>query len=70
MSNPHEIIIEAFSLFAPHFCRESTWEKAKLLVIGTLLTKGRRMVTAALRTMGLQESVSFNQYHHVLSRAV
>jgi len=70
MPTPPEVIIEAFAPFAPHFCREGTWEKAKTLVIGTLLTKGRRVVTAALRTMGLQESASFNQYHHVLSRAV
>ena len=40
-----------------------------MLVIGTLLTNGRRVVTAALRTMGLQDEQSFNQYHHVLSRA-
>lgn len=70
MKNPPEVIIEALTPFAPHFSHEKTWEKAKTLVIGTLLTKGRRVVTAALRTMGLQESVSFNQYHHVLSRAV
>jgi hypothetical protein len=70
MSNPPEIIIDALTPFAPHFCRERTWEKAKTLVLGGLLTNGRRVVTAALRTMGLQDSRSFNQYHHVLSRAV
>ena len=69
MSSPQEIIINALAPFAPHFRRESTWEKAKVLVIGTLLTNGRRVVTAALRTMGLQDEPSFNQYHHVLSRA-
>lgn len=37
--------------------------------MGALLTNGRRVVTAALRTMGLQNEKSFNQYHHVLSRA-
>ena len=40
-----------------------------MLVIGTLLTNGRRVVTGALRSMGLQDDKSFNQYHHVLSRA-
>ena len=69
MSSPQEIIINALAPFAPHFGRERTWEKAKVLVIGTLLTNGRRVVTAALRTMGLQDEPSFNQYHPVLSRA-
>jgi len=70
MYNPPQVIIEALSPFAPHFCRERTWEKAKTLVIGTLLTNGRRVVTAALRTMSLQDEGCYNQYHHVLSRAV
>ncbi len=70
MSNPQRPIIEALAPFAPHFCRQGTWEKAKRLVIGTLLTNGRRVVTAALRMTGIAESPSFNQYHHVLSRAV
>jgi len=69
VSIPQEIIIKSLAPFAPHFCRERTWEKAKVLVIGTLLTNGRRVVTAALRTMGLQDEKSFNQYHQVLSRA-
>jgi len=70
MSNPQRTIIEALTPFAPHFCRQGTWEKAKRLVMGTLLTNGRRVVTAALRIVGLADSASFNQYHHVLSRAV
>lgn len=41
-----------------------------MLVIGSLLTNGRRVVTAALRMVGLADKPSFNQYHHVLSRAV
>lgn len=39
------------------------------LVEGTLLTHGRRTVTAALRAVGLQEDKHFNRFHHVLSRA-
>lgn len=70
MTNPPEVIIEALAPFAHHFCRERTWEKAKTLVIGALLTNGRRVVSAALRTMGLQQETAYNQYHHVLSRAV
>lgn len=70
MSNPHHPIIEALTPFAPHFCRQRTWEKARMLVIGSLLTNGRRVVTAALRMVGLADKPSFNQYHQVLSRAV
>jgi len=70
MTNPPDVIIEALTPFAHHFCHQRTWEKAKLLVIGTLLTNGRRVVSAALRTMGLQHETTYNQYHHVLSRAV
>jgi hypothetical protein len=46
-----------------------TWQKVVLLVEGTLLTHGRRTVTAALRAVGLQEERHFNLFHHVLSRA-
>jgi hypothetical protein len=46
-----------------------TWQKVVLLVEGTLLTHGRRTVTAALRAVGLQKERHFNLFHHVLSRA-
>lgn len=70
MSNPTGIIINALKPFSPHFCQNRTWEKAKTLVIGSILTTGKRVVSAILRTMGLQDEGNFNQYHHVLSRAV
>jgi hypothetical protein len=44
--------------------------KAQTLLIGTILTPGRRVVTEALRVMGLSESRQFAHYHHVLNRAV
>jgi len=44
--------------------------KAQILLIGTILTPGKRVVTEALRVMGLQDSRKFAQYHQVLSRAV
>jgi len=47
-----------------------TWAKAQVLLIGALLTPGRRTVTAALRVMGLGDDPGFACYHHVLSRAV
>jgi hypothetical protein len=46
-----------------------TWQKVVLRVSGTLLTHGRRTVTAALRAVGLQKERHFNLFHHVLSRA-
>jgi len=46
-----------------------TWRKVLMLLEGTLLTGGRRTVTAALRTMGLHHLTQFNVFHHVLSRA-
>jgi hypothetical protein len=45
------------------------WRKAQMLLIGTLLARGRRTVTAALRQMGLSEATHFSLYHHVLNRA-
>ena len=40
-----------------------------MLLIGTLLARGRRTVTAALRQMGLSEASNFTLYHQVLNRA-
>jgi hypothetical protein len=44
--------------------------KAQVLLIGAILTPGKRVVTEALRVMGLSESQQFAQYHQVLNRAV
>lgn len=70
MLNLPTAIIDLLQPFAPHFRRVATWEKAKILVIGTILTPGKRTVTSALRVVGMQQVGGFNQYHHVLSRAV
>jgi DDE superfamily endonuclease len=48
---------------------QPTWSKIQVLLIGTLLARGRRMVTAALRQMGLREASNFSLYPHVLNRA-
>jgi DDE superfamily endonuclease len=48
---------------------QPTWSKIQGLLIGTLLARGRRTVTAALRQMGLREASNFSLYHHVLNRA-
>jgi hypothetical protein len=70
MLNLPHIIIDLIDPFAPCFYGVTTWVKAEILLIGTILTTGKRTVTAALRVMGLQDDTKFAQYHHVLNRAV
>jgi hypothetical protein len=48
---------------------QPTWRKMQVLIVGTLLARGRRTVTTALRQMGLYEASNFSLYHHVLNRA-
>lgn len=48
---------------------QPTWSKVQLLIVGTILARGRRTVTAALRQVGLNEETHFSLYHHVLNRA-
>lgn len=54
--------------FAPLFT-QPTFGNARQLVIGALLSPGRRTVTAALRISGLEARRTFQNYHRVLSRA-
>lgn len=46
-----------------------TWRKVQCLLIGTILARGRRTVTAALRHTGQGDSPSFSLYHQVFNRA-
>jgi hypothetical protein len=48
---------------------QPTWRKVHVLLLGTLLARGRRTVTAALRQMGLCDASNFSLSHHVLNRA-
>jgi hypothetical protein len=70
MLNLPWIIVDLLNPFAPCFDGVTTWVKAQILLIGTLLTPGKRVVTEALRVMGLSGNADFAQYHHVLNRAV
>ena len=54
--------------FAPLFT-PSVWYHAQVLVVGALLTPGKRTVTAVLSVMGLRQSRHFQNYHRVLNRA-
>lgn len=61
-------IIQVLQHFRPAFTRP-TWDKALVLVVGTLLARGRRTVTAALKQMGLHLEPDFTLFHQVLNRA-
>jgi hypothetical protein len=53
----------------PSLFTAPTWHKVQVLLVGTLLARGRRTVTAALRQMGLGDAPQFSLYHQVLNRA-
>lgn len=55
--------------FASLFSKRS-WHSGLVLLIGTILTPGKRTVSAALRVMGLSQEHHFQNYHRVLNRAV
>src|SRR5215210_8209841 len=54
--------------FAPLF-RHQTWLHAEILLVGAILTPGKRTVTSILRIIGLSRERHFVNYHRVLSRA-
>lgn len=55
-------------MFAPLFSKR-VWPHVQVLLVGAILTVGRRTVAAVLRTMGLGGEWRFKNYHRVLSRA-
>src|SRR6266702_3884959 len=67
MSLPNPIIA-VLAYFEPLFTAP-TWKKVVTLLVGTLLARGRRTVTAALRQMGQQMDPHFSGFHQVLNRA-
>jgi DDE superfamily endonuclease len=62
-------ILACLAPFAPLFSRR-VWRYAPVLVVGALLAPGPRMVSTALRAVGLGQVRYFQNYHRVLSRAV
>ena len=56
--------------FAAMFVQQRTWRHAQLLLLGALLTPGRRTVCAVLRVAGLRWERHFVTYHRVLNRAI
>lgn len=61
-----EVLVAWMRPFAPCFTA-AVWRHVLVLVAGSLLTPGRRTVTAALRVMGLDQAPGFAVYHRVLS---
>jgi hypothetical protein len=64
---PNEIV-RVLRTFEDAFS-ERIWDWAQVLVIGAILTPGRRTVASVLRVMGLSEERQFQNYHRVLNRA-
>ena len=62
-------ILALLAPFAPLFSRR-TWRHVPTLVVGALLAPGRRMVSSALRAVGLAHVPTFQTYHRLLNRAV
>ncbi|MFF8799650.1 MULTISPECIES: transposase [unclassified Methylobacterium] len=54
--------------FAPLFVHRS-WQHAQFLLIGTILTPGRRTVASVLRIMGRADERRFVNVHRILNRA-
>jgi len=59
---------ELLAAFAPVFTRP-VWQHVQVLILGAILTPGKRTVTAALRAVGLADERRFTNYHRVLNRA-
>jgi hypothetical protein len=62
------VFINLLAPFMPAF-QSQTWAKAQLLLVGAVLSPGKRTVTTALRVLGLGQEAGFAKYHHVLNRA-
>ena len=60
-------IVATLAAFAPLFSGRVV-RQVQVLIIGAILTPGKRTVTSALRVMGLHQEPQFQKYHRVLSR--
>lgn len=59
---------ELICVFSPTFSKK-VFQRASLLLLGTILTRGKRTVCGVLRTLGLSQIRDWSPYHRVLSRA-
>ena len=65
---PSSVILNYMLPFAVLFSRP-VWKNALILVLGAILTRSKRTVTACLRVVGLKDEINFPKYHWVLSHA-
>ena len=68
MPTPPKSIITLLNAFAPLFTKPA-FRLLHTLVLGTILTTGRRTVASALRAVGLAQEKHFQNYHRLLNRA-
>ncbi len=61
-------LLHLMVVFAPLFSKPG-FAHAQVLVLGALLARGKRTVTACLRVLGLAAEKHFQTYHRVLNRA-
>lgn len=61
-------LLSLMVVFQPLFTKP-TWDYAQVLLLGALLARGQRSVTACLRVVGLSQEKAFQNYHRVLNRA-
>lgn len=61
-------IVAFLAPFAPLFS-QPVWRHVQVLLVGAILAPGRRMVSTALRAVGLSHLPTFQTYHRVLNRA-
>lgn len=64
--------VEIASIILP-FARLFTkpvWSHVQTLLVGAIITTGKRTITSILSVMGLSEEEHFQNYHRVLNRAV
>ena len=65
---PSESVLNVLEAFRPEFTPR-TWARVVPITLGTILARGRRTVSAALRQMGLHQAPDFSSYHQVFNRA-
>lgn len=63
---------EVAKIFLPFAQLFSTrvWNHVQILLVGSILTTGKRTITSILEVMGLENQPNFQNYHRVLNRAV
>ena len=63
------VVIVTLLLPFEHLFDRRTWRKAQLLVLGAILSPGKRTVSSALSILGIGQHGDFAIFHQVLNRA-